>query len=929
MTTESPKPQARRVDSVRTISGSSMSYDTILLPDFLHIAKGVQTASSAPDSSFQEIEDWALSRRGSLTFTKSQHSINNDMQEAAQLSRVLAKLALAICFLRQTSRQGIAITTTELDSAWQLVREALAFDADTNALFKTSRSAQGFLSVTLCSIINNGAIDELFRLHVWEPYGDGGDPRFAIHAHQVFAQSWILAGEGTEHSYEGISVDSPTDATHASYALSWSDGVKSDGKYKLNQVSSTIRNTGKLVRCKLRHSTTHKTGDVYVIDAAEFHQVVVPPHKMHATLFWFDASRGFVQDAPVLGPREEESYTQVREASGSRPALLAAKLEMVRQWESYMALGRHFAERAEWEQALQSFENALHSIREKGSDFLGTDYYRSLALCNIGSTNRRFGRYETAKTVLEKALAESSIKELQVEFTGELGVIYRHMNQLHDARVAFETQYRIASQTRDQKQACRAIGNLGMVNYQLLLKEQDPKYLQMAIEQLTERVETARSLQACSSRDSKMESGSISLRQWEVIGNARLSLCLTAAGNMPEATRRASHSLEIAETLDDSTLIAMSRFYYGRALLGSGRAVDALQCFNNPNPCTPAIAFCKEPSEEHRGYLQELITAGANLDLLDVHGYCALDYAVFNGDEATQKMVIGSLTAKHGPAETDSMVSGAQLRKAYREIFQEQLRPLLLDTDSQNLSVSLRLRYSSLLEADSEKRRLLDELKYIPYSKFISCGRIPRSSEAAVEKLQANEESHKFLIFFSYRWIGGIYGTSSADEPLRPYTVPDNSENRQYKRMISSIEQFLLLHPSLDRDSIGVWVDYSCVDQDDPARGTNTLPLVITQCNAVISLLEKDYHERAWCCVEPLLTQVLRRSYGCHLWYESVPHDLDPGAGENGGGAREELFRESSMDGIIAPTAAKLTFEADRPIIMFLERQAKLLGQSF
>jgi tetratricopeptide (TPR) repeat protein len=810
MTATSLQHLARGGDEVSTDSGNGKDYGVIPLSDFLQILRGVQAASSASDIYFREIEDWAVSKNTSLSFTECQHSILDDLQEAVPASRVFAKLTLALCFLRRTSRQGIAITAAELGSAWQLVRDALALDTNERPLFRTSRSAQGFLSVALCSIINNGAIDELFRLHVWEPYGERGDPRFAIHTHQVFAQSWILAGEGTEHSYEGTPVDTEAEATHATYALSWSDGAKSDDNYKLNQISSTIRNTGKLVRCVLRHSTIHKTGDVYAIDAAEFHEVVVPAHKVHATLFWFDASRGFVKDAPVLGPQDAEYYTQVREASGSRPSLLAAKVEAVRQWESHMALGRHFAERAEWEQALQSFDNASHLIREKRFDFLGTDYYRSLVLGNLGYTNRRFGRYETAKKALEKALEESSIQELRVEFSGELGVVYRLMDQIHNARDTFEKQYQLASQIGAQEQACRAIGNLGMVNYQIWLKEQDSSYLQLAIRQLTERVETARSLKTRQASDGKGGDWSTNLQQWEVVGNARLSLCLAAVGNMSEAMKRAWESLQVAEALEDSTMIAMSRFYYGRTLLQSGRTVDALRYFNDPDPCTPAIAFCKEPSEEHRGYLQELITAGANLDLFDTQGYCALDYAVFNGDKATQSMIIESLTTRHGSAEIENMITGARLRKAYREIFQEQLRPILLDADSRNLSASLRLRYSSLLEADTEKRSLLDDLKYIPYSKFISCGRIPRSNEAPLERLQANEESNMFLIFFSYRWIGGIHHQRSNHEPARPYTVPDSSDNRQYKRMIGAIERFLQLHPSLDRDSIGIWVVCLC-----------------------------------------------------------------------------------------------------------------------
>jgi hypothetical protein len=101
---------------------------------------------------------------------------------------------------------------------------------------------------------------------------------------------------------------------------------------------------------------------------------------------------------------------------------------------------------------------------------------------------------------------------------------------------------------------------------------------------------------------------------------------------------------------------------------------------------------------------------------------------------------------------------------------------------------------------------------------------------------------------------------------------------------------------------------------------------VITQCNAIISLIEEDYYERAWCCVEALLVQVLKRSYGYHLWYESVPSEAKLDNGFEPKGDRNESLRKPSMNRIIVPTTAKLTIEADRPTIKFLERQAKLLG---
>ncbi|KAI3327295.1 hypothetical protein HD806DRAFT_531874 [Xylariaceae sp. AK1471] len=905
-------------------SGNNKGCDTIPLADFLRVLKGVQAATSAADACIEEISEWASSKNPRISFDSYRHALDDDLKEASSVSRRLAKLTLAVCFLRQKGQQAVTVTPTELGCAWNLIHEALTSDAHEYPLCKTSRSAQGFLSVALCSIVTDGLIDEMFRLHVWEPDGSrGGDPRFAIHAHQVFAQSWILAGEGTEHSYEGGPVEDELKATHTAYSLSWSDGEKSDNSYKLNQVSSTIRNTGKLMRYGVRLSATHRTGESYSIEAGECHIVEVPPQEAHATLFFFDASRGFLKDAPVLGPKDSKSYTQTRDPAGATPALLAGRVEATRQWEAHMSLGRQFSERAEWEHALQSLNSALHMC-EVEADFLSTAHYRSLVLGKIGSTNRRFGRYEMAKKALERAVAESATAKLRLEFSGELGVVYRHMDLIHNARDAFEMQYQLAKQIGEEEQMCRAIGNLGMVNYQIWLSDQEASHLQLAIQQLTERVETAQRLRARQLDNDKGGEWNASLRNWEIIGLARLSLCLAADGKTSEAVIKASESLRIAKTLKEPTVVAMSRFYYGRALLHDGRDEEASEVFNALDSCTPAIAFCKEPSEEHRGYLGELINAGANLDLVDEHGYCALDYAVFNEDKATQTVIVNSLGERLDSTEIANRLTAARLRKAYREIFQEQLRPLLLGVDEHSLPAALQIRYSDLVAADPEKRSLLDELKYIPYSRFLAFGRIPRSNEAPVERLQtnANDRSNdKFLIFFSYRWIGSLELGQQQIE-----TLPDDSKNTQYQRMLCAIDQFLLLYPNIDRESLGIWVDYACVDQDNPTRGVNTLPLVITQCNAIISLFEEDYYERAWCCVEALLVQVLKRSYGYHMWYETVPSKAKHDTRFEAKSDRKEGLREASIHRTIAPTSAKLTIEADRPIIMFLERQARLLG---
>ena len=109
--------------------------------------------------------------------------------------------------------------------------------------------------------------------------------------------------------------------------------------------------------------------------------------------------------------------------------------------------------------------------------------------------------------------------------------------------------------------------------------------------------------------------------------------------------------------------------------------------------------------------------------------------------------------------------------------------------------------------------------------------------------------------------------------------------------------------------------DYACVDQEGPAKGVNALPMILAQCNAVISLVDEGYYTRAWCSLEVLMVQTLKKSYGLHLWYEYVY------TGDN----RWDL-RPGSMDLQVSMTEKKVTMEADRAKIMFLERQVALFG---
>ena len=158
-----------------------------------------------------------------------------------------------------------------------------------------------------------------------------------------------------------------------------------------------------------------------------------------------------------------------------------------------MDQGQHYASQSELEHALRAFNNALN-VCLTVDNFPNVAHYKHLVLGELANTTRRFGRYEQAKDILETALADMIPSPRRVDFSGELSVVYRHMDRLEDAKRASKAQYETAKQIRHEAGMCRAIGTLGMTNYQLSQQSHDAGLLALAIEQLSERVQIARKI---------------------------------------------------------------------------------------------------------------------------------------------------------------------------------------------------------------------------------------------------------------------------------------------------------------------------------------------------------------------------------------------------------------------------------------------------
>lgn len=116
--------------------------------------------------------------------------------------------------------------------------------------------------------------------------------------------------------------------------------------------------------------------------------------------------------------------------------------------------------------------------------------------------------------------------------------------------------------------------------------------------------------------------------------------------------------------------------------------------------------------------------------------------------------------------------------------------------------------------------------------------------------------------------------------------------------------------------------DHAYVDQDDPASGVAALPLIIAQCNVLISLTDETFLSRAWCCVEVMMMKTLIKSYGLHQPYEHIqPRSIFEGRGRT-----PQTLRKGPVQKEIVMAEKQLTLGEARPRVLFLERQSRFLG---
>ncbi|PPJ54076.1 hypothetical protein CBER1_06341 [Cercospora berteroae] len=706
---------------------SSIKLDWRLLPKVL---RGVSTVIKAPHDEVAAVLVLFSKQPERLRTASEWHvEASREFQQSNTNVRLLANLTIAIAFMVTKSQRQEAASEGELTFVLSLTRDVLQSEEMQNYGLRVSRSAQGFVNIPLCSVVEDGKIDLLFRLHVWLPDRKRGVPEFAVHSHQPFAQSWILAGKGTDHTYVAEAVATADLATHARYALAWSSGACVSSAYTHSQTYSKVVNTGHFIRAVRGRTASHERNMSYSMPAGSLHSSEVSPEMFPATMFLFDGSRGFVEDAPVLGPAEATEHIQVRDAPGLTPRALSVLVEML--------------ERAQ-------------ALCESRLDLEGMSKYRQAVIDEFG----------------------------------------------------------------------------------LLLSKHD---------------------------------------------------------------------------LSDVEEVAKLHYVYGRTLLLSGRHQEALDHFNHHHGISPAVAFCKTSSEHNRQCLRNLASAGANFERADEDGCSAFNYAVINGDlEAEAIVVVAALRSnleQKASGEIHQRLREARLRKHFRKIYQELLHPKLIGAGEKAMS-KVRTVYAEALAKDPAKCWAFDAFKYVRYSDLAKHGRLPRSNAGLTHSYCPRTTADNFFLFFSYRWI-------NADPWARE---PDDEENTQHQYILQAIERFLVLHPSVDPQKLGIWIDFACIDPERPESGVAALPMLLAQCDAVISVVDDKYYQRAWCNVEVMMIHKLRKTYGVHHWYEFAASAVLQEDGTTTG------LRPGPADIRVSLKDKLLRFEEDRAKILFLGKQCDLLG---
>ena len=202
----------------------------------------------------------------------------------------------------------------------------------------------------------------------------------------------------------------------------------------------------------------------------------------------------------------------------------------------------------------------------------------------------------------------------------------------------------------------------------------------------------------------------------------------------------------------------------------------------------------------------------------------------------------------------------------------------------------------------------LPPMRVVRLSTLSALGRIPRSTEGhavdALEEVRRHGPAERDrlgnvsgsppkaqIIFFSHRWERPYhcaqrgkdlpYGTDEWQEAIaqgHQVGFPDSADNAKAKGLIQWGKQELWEHGKIMeglqwhiqrrrmrvlRDlsqlptEVLFFIDYTCVDQENPRAEISALPCYISACSEILVHYDPQYFDRAWCRMEMMMAYAL------------------------------------------------------------------------
>src|SRR5262245_46288319 len=192
-------------------------------------------------------------------------------------------------------------------------------------------------------------------------------------------------------------------------------------------------------------------------------------------------------------------------------------------------------------------------------------------------------------------------------------------------------------------------------------------------------------------------------------------------------------------------------------------------------------------------------------------------------------------------------------------------------------------------------------MRLLHWGRLAELRRIPRSNEGyavdAIRGIDAFGAPTVEVFMVSHRWL-----RPSLDSSRSHADSPDGAKARAINEFSQWRRQWVL-HRHGFLPEIYYWIDYCCIDQDNPGAAVPLLPLWVACCERFLRIETADYDERTWCRVEPLLSYVF--SFADH--HVSIGLDFR---------CRWPYFGERASRSILDPRGGKLTNPDDMKLIL-------------